>query len=140
MSEKIWSDEAWEDYLYWQLQDKKTLKRINQLIKDIERNGCLEGIGNPEALRGDLQGELSRRIDEKIAWSIILKMAVFLSHRAAATMTTNKDIPANIKAPRRPSQKALRGALRLLLDLGGRNPYSTMMLLPLISAGTGRPI
>lgn len=65
MSEKIWSDEAWEDYLYWQLQDKKTLKRINQLIKDIERNGCLEGIGNPEALRGDLQGEFSRRIDEK---------------------------------------------------------------------------
>ena len=39
MSEKIWSDEAWEDYLYWQLQDKKKLKRINQLIKDIERNG-----------------------------------------------------------------------------------------------------
>lgn len=65
MSEKIWSDEAWEDYLDWQLQDKKTLKRINQLIKDIERNGCLEGIGNPEALRGDLQGEFSRRIDEK---------------------------------------------------------------------------
>ena len=65
MSEKIWSDEAWEDYLYWQLQDKKTLKRINQLIKDIERNGELEGIGNPEALKGDLQGEFSRRIDEK---------------------------------------------------------------------------
>ena len=40
MSEKIWSDDAWEDYLYWQTQDKKTLKRINQLIKDIERNGC----------------------------------------------------------------------------------------------------
>ena len=39
MSEKIWSDEAWDDYLYWQLQDKKTLKRINLLIKDIERNG-----------------------------------------------------------------------------------------------------
>ena len=49
MSEKIWSDEAWDDYLYWQLQDKKTLKRINLLIKDIERNGCLEGIRNPEA-------------------------------------------------------------------------------------------
>lgn len=65
MSEKIWSDEAWEDYLYWQLQDKKTLKRINQLIKDIERNGELEGIGNPEALKGDLQSEFSRRIDEK---------------------------------------------------------------------------
>ena len=65
MSKKIWSDEAWDDYLYWQNQDKKTLKRINQLIKDIERNGCTEGIGNPEALNGDLQGEYSRRIDEK---------------------------------------------------------------------------
>ena len=43
MSEKIWSDEAWEDYLYWQLQDKKTLKRINQLVKDIERNGWMHG-------------------------------------------------------------------------------------------------
>ena len=62
MSEKIWSDEAWDDYLYWQLQDKKTLKRINLLIKDIERNGCLDGIGNPEALRGDLQGEYSRAL------------------------------------------------------------------------------
>ncbi len=41
MSEKIWSDDAWEDYLYWQTQDKKTLKRINQLIHDIERNGCM---------------------------------------------------------------------------------------------------
>ena len=38
MSEKIWSDDAWKDYLYWQTQDKKTLKRINQLIQDIERN------------------------------------------------------------------------------------------------------
>ncbi len=65
MSEKIWSDEAWEDYLYWQLQDKKTLKRINMLIKDIERNGCMEGIGKPEPLSGDLQGEFSRRIDDK---------------------------------------------------------------------------
>ena len=65
MSEKIWSDEAWEDYLYWQLQEKKTLKRINQLVKDIERNGCMDGIGKPEPLSGDLQGEFSRRIDDK---------------------------------------------------------------------------
>lgn len=42
MSEKIWSDDAWKDYLYWQTQDKKTLKRINQLIQDIERNGCTQ--------------------------------------------------------------------------------------------------
>lgn len=65
MSEKIWSDEAWEDYLYWQSQDKKTLKRINLLIKDIERNGAMSGIGEPEALKGNLQGEFSRRINEK---------------------------------------------------------------------------
>ena len=65
MSEKIWSDDAWNDYLYWQTQDKKTLKRVNQLIQDIERNGCLEGIGKPEALTGNLQGEYSRRIDDK---------------------------------------------------------------------------
>ena len=65
MSEKIWSDDAWRDYLYWQTQDKKTLKRINLLLKDIERNGCLKGIGEPEALRGNLQGEYSRRINDK---------------------------------------------------------------------------
>ena len=65
MSEKVWSDAAWEDYLYWQLQDKKTLRRINQLIQDIERNGCMEGIGRPEALSGDLAGEFSRKINDK---------------------------------------------------------------------------
>ena len=63
MSEKIWSEAAWEDYLYWQTQDRKTPKRINALIRDIERNGPLEGIGKPEALTGDLRGEFSRRID-----------------------------------------------------------------------------
>ncbi len=65
MTEKIWSDDAWEDYLYWQTQDKKTLKRVNTLIKDIERNGCMNGIGNPEPLTGNLQGEYSRRINDK---------------------------------------------------------------------------
>lgn len=65
MSEIIWSDDAWEDYLYWQTQDRKTLKRINMLIKDIERNGCFTGIGNPEPLSGNLQGEFSRRINDK---------------------------------------------------------------------------
>lgn len=62
---KIWSDEAWEDYLYWQTQDKKTLKRINALIKDIDRNGAMNGIGDPEALKGNLQGYFSQRINEK---------------------------------------------------------------------------
>jgi len=65
MSEKIWSDDAWADYLYWQTQDKKTLKRINLLIKDIERNGVLIGMGDPEPLKGNLHGEYSRRINEK---------------------------------------------------------------------------
>ena len=59
------SDEAWEDYLYWQTQDKKTLKRINQLIQDIERNGPLLGIGEPEMLKKNLQGYYSRRINGK---------------------------------------------------------------------------
>ena len=51
--------------MYWQTQDKKTLKRINILIKDIERNGVMTGEGEPEALKGNLQGEFSRRINEK---------------------------------------------------------------------------
>lgn len=61
--EKLWTDRAWEDYLYWQVQDNKMLKRINQLIKDIERNGYDE-IGKPEQLRGGLAGWWSRRIDD----------------------------------------------------------------------------
>ena len=93
MSEKIWSDEAWDDYIYWQLQDKKTLKRINQLIKDIERKGCMEGIGNPEPLKGDLQGEFSRRIDEKTDLFTTWKMGVSSLQPAADTTATNKDFP-----------------------------------------------
>lgn len=60
---KIWFEEAWEDYLYWQKQDKKTLKRINALLKDVER-GQFDGIGKPEPLRGELSGFWSRRIDD----------------------------------------------------------------------------
>ena len=60
---KIWSDKDWDDYLYWQTQDKKTLKKVNQLVKDIERNN-FEGIGKPEALKGNLSGFWSRRIDD----------------------------------------------------------------------------
>ena len=60
---KIWFDEAWIDYIYWQTRDKKTLKRINSLIKDTERNP-FEGIGKPEPLKGDLSGFWSRHIDD----------------------------------------------------------------------------
>ncbi len=59
----IWHDTAWADYLYWQTQDKKTLKRINLLIKDIERNRN-EGIGKPEPLKENLSGFWSRHIDD----------------------------------------------------------------------------
>lgn len=59
---KSWSDEAWDDYIYWQKQDKKTLKKINDIIKDIDRNPYT-GIGKPEPLKHGLQGFWSRRID-----------------------------------------------------------------------------
>ena len=62
---KNWSNEGWEDYLYWQSQDRKILKKINDLLKDIERNGERNGIGKPEPLKGTMSGLWSRRIDEK---------------------------------------------------------------------------
>jgi len=64
MMTKLWQDEAWEDYLHWQNQDRKTLKRINKLIQDIERNGY-NGVGKPEPLKHDLSGYWSVQIDEK---------------------------------------------------------------------------
>ncbi len=60
---KLWTDDAWEDYVYWSTQDKKTLKRINQLLKDIDRNGN-NGLGKPEPLKYEYQGFWSRRIDD----------------------------------------------------------------------------
>lgn len=63
MSKLSFSEKAWQEYLYWQTQDKKTLKRINQLLQDIDRNGY-NGIGKPEPLKGDLSGFWSRRIDD----------------------------------------------------------------------------
>lgn len=60
----VWDDNAWEDYVWWQTQDRKVLKRINALIKDIERNGN-EGIGKPEPLKHDFVGYWSRRITDE---------------------------------------------------------------------------
>jgi len=57
-----WTEDAWNDYLYWQSQDRKTLKRINALIRDMKRSP-FEGIGKPEPLKWDYQGAWSRRID-----------------------------------------------------------------------------
>jgi toxin YoeB len=58
-----WTDEAWNGYVYWQTQDKKTLKRINKLIADVKRSP-FDGIGKPEPLKENLSGFLSRRIDD----------------------------------------------------------------------------
>lgn len=58
-----WTDDAWSDYLYWQTQDKKTLKRINKLINDVKRSP-FEGIGKAEPLKENLSGFWSRRIDD----------------------------------------------------------------------------
>jgi len=64
MIERIaWTREAWKDYVYWQGQDTKTLKRINKLLTDAQRNP-FEGIGKPEPLKENLSGFWSRRIDE----------------------------------------------------------------------------
>lgn len=64
MMNKVFADTGWEDYLYWQTEDKKTIKKINQLINDIARNGN-EGLGKPEPLSGHLSGFWSRRINDK---------------------------------------------------------------------------
>ncbi len=58
-----WTEAAWSDYVFWQTQDKKTLKRINKLINDLMRTP-FEGIGKPESLKENLSGFWSRRIDE----------------------------------------------------------------------------
>lgn len=63
MNDLLFLSDAWEDYVYWQTQDKKTLRRINQLIKDIQRSPY-EGLGKPEPLRENKSGWWSRRIDD----------------------------------------------------------------------------
>lgn len=60
----VFVDESWEDYLYWQKTDRKMLKRINQLLKDITRHP-FDGIGKPEPLKHKYQGFWSRRIDSE---------------------------------------------------------------------------
>lgn len=59
---KVWADDAWEEYLYWQTQDKRTLKKINKLILSIERDGTMNGEGHPESLK--YRPGYSRKIDE----------------------------------------------------------------------------
>ena len=73
----LWDERAWEDYLSWQIMDKKILKRINALIKDIQRNP-FDGIGKPEPLRGNRSGWWSRRIDgeNRVVYKVEGDMAI----------------------------------------------------------------
>jgi len=79
---KKFTDEAWKDYLYWIENDKKILKRINQLIKEIDRNPY-NGIGKPELLKANLQGYWSRRInsEHRIIYAVENKEIVYISFR-----------------------------------------------------------
>lgn len=63
MSKLIFSEKAWQEYVYWQTQDKKTIRRINLLLQDIQRN-YYSGIGKPEPLKENFSGFWSRRIDD----------------------------------------------------------------------------
>lgn len=71
MMNKLWSDIAWDEYLYWQQTDKKVVKKINELIKDIERNGLSKGIGHPEPLK--YRKGWSRHIDQgnRLVYNIV---------------------------------------------------------------------
>ena len=60
----VWDEDAWSDYVHWQTEDRRVLRRINELLKDIARNGN-EGIGKPEALKHGFHGYWSRRITEE---------------------------------------------------------------------------
>lgn len=62
MNDLTFDSKGWNDYLYWQIQDRKTLKKVNRLLEDIKRNGVMKGIGKPELLKR--RPGYSRRIDE----------------------------------------------------------------------------
>lgn len=77
-----WTDEAWAGYVYWQTQDRKTLKRINRLIEDTKRHP-FEGMGKPEPLRESLSGFWSRRIDQtnRLVYAVDDEFLTVISYR-----------------------------------------------------------
>ena len=86
----LWEDRAWSDYLYWQTQDKKTLKRINALIKDILRSPY-QGIGKPEPLRGNLSGWWeAAALTKPIVLFTMSREMLFILSPAWATMMIEK--------------------------------------------------
>ena len=77
-----WTDEAWKNYVYWQTQDKKTLKRINKLIDDTKRHP-FKGMGKPEPLKENLSGFWSRRIDDtnRLVYTVEGNYIIIISSR-----------------------------------------------------------
>mgnify|MGYP001236515981 FL=1 len=77
-----WTQEAWDDYVFWQTQDHKTLKRLNTLIADVLRTP-FAGIGKPEALRENLSGLWSRRIDQtnRLVYAVDAEQITIISCR-----------------------------------------------------------
>ena len=87
--DKIWQDAAWADYLYWQTQDKKTLKKINRLLQSIDRSDD-DCQGQPEPLKGDLSGFWSVRIDAKNRIVFGLRITAWRLHNVVRTIGTNE--------------------------------------------------
>ncbi|MBR5090048.1 MAG: Txe/YoeB family addiction module toxin [Ruminiclostridium sp.] len=92
MRKLLWDNDAWEEYLQWLEEDRKTLKRINKLLNDIRRDP-FDGIGKPEALKDDLRGFWSRRINEehRIVYSIDDNIIRIFSCKGHYTNKTDKD-------------------------------------------------
>lgn len=88
---KIWFDEAWEDYLYWQTQDKKTLRRINLSLKDIER-GHFNGLGKPEPLKRNWLVSGAGVLMKRTGLCIGSAMACWKSFHAEGTMRTKRSM------------------------------------------------
>lgn len=90
-----WDDKAWEEYLDWQTQDKKTIKKINMLIQEIQRNS-FTGIGKPEPLKGSEHGAWSRHIDEKNRLIYYKEGDVVFILSVVVTMMTNEQTKENL--------------------------------------------
>ena len=82
------SPDAWADYLYWQSEDKKTLKRINKLLQELQRDGAVQGMGKSEILRG--KKGMSKRIDKENRLSIQWRMTALWCCLVGATMKIRK--------------------------------------------------
>ena len=89
MLKVLWTPHAWNDYVWWQFEDRKTLKRINALIANIQRNGN-EGIGKPEPLRYEYTGFWSRRIDGRNR--LVYRITKIRSKSLPAASTTASSI------------------------------------------------